>query len=89
MGEYLSAIFVGQAADPSLWSGIERLGVVGLLVYIVIGAQKDWWVSGPRHRRVIARLEAERDRAMALNEANAEATQRALEVALQRGAKVT
>lgn len=63
--------------------------IIGLMAIIVIGAVYEWWVPGRTHRRTIAekdreieRVVSERDRALALNEAQNEATRRALEVAI-------
>lgn len=33
---------------------IRDAGVIGLLVVIVVGALREWWVSGEQYRRVLA-----------------------------------
>jgi hypothetical protein len=38
---------------------LNRGGVLVLLLLILVGGWRGWWVFGPVHREVVARLEAE------------------------------
>jgi hypothetical protein len=61
---------------PELLEWINAGGVVGLLVVIVAGALRGWWIPGKTHDRVIA----ERDRLLELALASTSATEAAAKV---------
>lgn len=39
----------------------DNWGMVGFMLYAIIGAIREWWVPGKTHHRIVAGLEAERD----------------------------
>jgi hypothetical protein len=63
--------------DPLLDWVVNNATAVGLLAFMVVGFIRGWIVTGRENARVIA----ERDRALEIVYAQAEATSRALDVA--------
>lgn len=64
-----------------LFSLLETGGTVALLVVVVFGAWKEWWVPGPAHKRRVTELTQERNewKDMALRGVNA--TEKAVDLA--------
>lgn len=67
----------GSSGDPLLDWIVNNATAVGLLAFIVIALIRGWLVTGREHVRVLS----ERDRALDIVYAQAEATSRALDVA--------
>lgn len=63
---------------------ITKAGVIGILVAIVIGGYREWFVYGPSHKRQIKDLKEDRDwwRDMALR--NGALAEKAAEVATRK-----
>ena len=70
-------IIPGSTGDPLLDWLANNASAVGVLAFLVVGFIRGWIVTG----RECDRITAERDRAMEIVFAQAEATRRALEVA--------
>jgi hypothetical protein len=70
-----------SSGDPLIDWLTNNATAIGLLAFIVVALIRGWIVTGREHDRVLA----ERDRAMELVYAQAEATSRALEIAEKKG----
>lgn len=66
--------------DPLLDWLVNNATAVGLLAFIIVALLRGWIVTGREHLRVLQ----ERDRAMELVYAQAQNTQRALDIAEKR-----
>lgn len=66
---------------------VSKGGVIGLLTLIVIGFYKEWIVTGPSHRRDIAKCEREADEWKQLALAGTELAERHLDVVARIAAK--
>lgn len=67
----------GTTGDPLLDWIVQNASAIGILAFVIVGLIRGWLVTGREHDRVLS----ERDRAIDLVYAQAEATARALEVA--------
>lgn len=47
--------------DPSLIDSLSDLGLTGLLIVVLIGGFREWWIYGPSHKRQIEQLTKDRD----------------------------
>ena len=84
--EWLAPVCViaATSGDPLLDWIINNATAVGILAFIVVALIRGWLVTGREHDRVIT----ERDRALELVYAQAEATSRALAVAEKQKGQV-
>lgn len=71
------------SGDPLLDWIVQNATAVGLLAFIVVALLRGWLVTGREHDRVLD----ERNRAMEIVYAQAQATSRALDVAEKVGRK--
>ena len=58
--------------DPSVLDAISDVGLGALLIGVLIGGYRKWWVFGWLHEAIVADLRADRDfwRGLALRGAN-------------------
>lgn len=72
-----SVLLTVSTGDPILDWLANNASAVGVLAYVIVALQRGWLVPGKVHDRTVADL----DKAMNLVYSQAEATQRALDVA--------
>jgi hypothetical protein len=88
----LALIVIAASGDPLLDWLVNNASAVGVLSFVVVALLRGWLVTGRENQRIITecdldakRLIAERDRALDLVYAQAEATSRALAIAETKG----
>jgi hypothetical protein len=47
--------------DPDALRTITDVGTVGLLILVLVGGFRAWWIYGPLHDRIVRDLVADRD----------------------------
>jgi len=70
--------------DPAVIRAFTDLGTVGLLIGVLIGGHKGWWIFGPLHDRIVTDLVEQRNfwREQALRSTSL--SERAVEVVTKR-----
>lgn len=57
-------IQVAQVASPETLTVVERLGLIGLLLIILIGGSRGWWVFGRTYNELVKDRDLYRDLAL-------------------------
>lgn len=47
--------------DPGTIRALTDLGTTGLLIVVIIGGFREWYIYGPQHKRIVGDLVADRD----------------------------
>lgn len=72
---------LAQASSGEMLAYIERGGIIGLLIIIVVGAIREWWVPGATHRRLLAESHAREQELKTMVFAGIQAAEQAVKVA--------